>query len=111
MPLKQERRTLRLESSWSSKLDRQWNSQDQRHALERLATLALSFQAKWKLVTGRLVGTLNSKSRSETISTELVKTYLVACVTCLDIRILLNEKLVFKKITQLGENLCELLVV
>lgn len=75
----QERRTLRLESSWSSKLDRQWNSQDQRHALERLATLALSFQAKWKLVTGRLVGTLNSKSRSETISTELFKTYLVAC--------------------------------
>ena len=75
----QERRTLRLETSWSSKSDRQWNSQAQRHALERLATLALSCQAKWKLVTGRLVGTLNSKSRSETMSTELVKTYLVAC--------------------------------
>ena len=39
----QERRTLRLESSWSSKLDMKWNSQAQRHALERLATLALSF--------------------------------------------------------------------
>lgn len=47
--------------------------------MERLATSALSFQAKWKLVTGRLVGTLSSKSRSKTVSPELVKTYLVAC--------------------------------